>query len=321
MVEKFLVEQYGGISQFSLEDINSTINLSGRGYYQGIGDDLFLVETDEETIKNLAFLKRYSYHIGTVENLAEIRNLSIPDGKFYVRVIDKKDGHGTAYERIAGEYLNGKGRISFENPDFIIHIYHFDLWYIGVHKSQMKPNNPNERRAPMRPYFTPVSMDPKYASFLVNMGYFPKGAKLLDPFCGSSGILIEAALKGYSITGFDIVNEMVVGSRVNLRFFGIKDFDIRRQDFINYEPTEKFDGIITDFPYGRSSKVTKERKTLYELGALKMAQVLGSGSRACIVTDDEQNTEYFKEYFIVDKILKQRIHRSLTRHFVRLIRK
>lgn len=321
MVEKFLVEQYGGIPQFTLEDVNSTINLSGKGSYQSLGNDLFLVETDEDSVRNLAFLKRYSYYAATLENLREIRNLSIPHGKFYVRVIDKKDGHGTSYERIAGEYLNGKGRISFENPDFIILIYHIDMWYIGVHKLHMKPNNSNERRAPMRPYFTPVSMDPKYASFLVNMGYFPKGSKLLDPFCGSSGVLIEAALKGYAVTGFDIVNEMVVGSRVNLRFFGIKDFDIRRQDFTDFQPTEKFDGIVTDFPYGRSSKVTRERNALYAMGALKMAQLLESGSRACIVTDDEQNTEYFKEYFIVDTILKQRIHRSLTRHFIRLIKK
>ncbi len=321
MVRKFLVEQYGGISDFSDEDVKSTIQLSGKGSFTKLEDELFLIETDEKWIRNLSFLKRYSRYICCLRDLEELNGITIPDGKFYVRIIDIEGCHGTEYERVAGQYLRGKGRISFEKPDFVVFLYHANFWYVGVHELHMKPQDPNSRRAPMRPYFTPVSMDPKYASFLINMGYFPEGAKLLDPFCGSSGILIEAALKGYSITGFDVVNEMVVGSRVNLRFFGIKDFDIRKQDFINYESREKFDGIVTDFPYGRSSKMTQGRNDLYSLGALKMSEILNPGSRACIVTDNEQNLDYFKEYFVVDKILRQRIHRSLTRHFVRLIRK
>ncbi|MCL4344854.1 MAG: RsmD family RNA methyltransferase [Candidatus Thermoplasmatota archaeon] len=321
MVQDFLVEQFRDISDFTEEDVRSTICLSEQGFADSLDDYLYLVKSDEAQIRKLAFLKRYARFLCEIETIDQLAGVTLPDGRFYVRIVDHNGCHGTEDEKLAGQLLKGKGRISFSEPDFVVLLYHADKWYVGIHKENMTHDDSNDRRAPMRPYFTPVSMDPRYASFLVNMGYFKAGSRLLDPFCGSSGILIEAAMKGYSVTGFDIVNEMVVGSRVNLKFFGVKEFDIRRQDFLTYEPDGTFDGIVTDFPYGRSSKMTHDFEHLYREGAKKMAEILLPGYRACIVTDREENITYFDEYFRIDKIVRQRIHRSLTRHFIRLIRK
>ncbi len=319
--QKFIVEEYGGVDPFSSEDVRSVVSHLAGGTYEPAGSNVFIASCSEDFIKKLAFLKRYSIYYGSYEKLEDIQSASLPDGKFYVRIIDPEGCHGSMDEARAGNLLKGQGRVSFSNPDFVVYLYHTGMWHLGIHLHHMISESSSNRRAPMRPYFTPVSMDPKYASFLVNLGYFKPGSNLLDPFCGSAGILIEAALKGYRVTGFDIVNEMVVGSRVNLKFYGIKDYDIRRQDFLSYDPDVRIDGIVTDFPYGRSSKLKYEISKLYKDSAEKMAQILDSGSRVCLVTDREDNLEYFLDHFRVDVVLKQRIHRSLTRHFVRLIKK
>ena len=86
------------------------------------------------------------------------------------------------------------------------------------------------------------------------------------------------------------------------------------------ETGEKNGGIVTDFPYGRNSHISKERSEFYFRAAQKMSEFLEMGSRACIVTDNMENLEYFKTFFDIDIILPQKVHKSLTRYFTRMIK-
>ncbi len=317
--DAYIIEQHGGIPEFSSEDIESTITKKYNFSFKKLSDRFFKSDCTEESVNELAFVRRYGKIIGIFENLEDIRNISLPEGKFYIRVIDHGGCHGTEHERIIGDQVKAKGRVSFSDNDFVLLIFHVESWYVTLERVKKDKKN-NERRAPMRPYFTPISMDPQFAAFLVNMGYFRKGSRLLDPFCGSGGILIEAGVKGYQVSGIDILPQMAMGASVNLKFYGIKDFNITKTDFLKIEKYEKYDGIITDFPYGRNSHISTSQEIFYTQCAKAMNEVLESGSRACIVTDNPENLEFFKNYFTVDKILKQRIHASLTRNFVRLIK-
>jgi len=53
----------------------------------------------------------------------------------------------------------------------------------------------DERTAPKRPYFKPISLDPRLARAMANIAC-PEEGKILDPFCGTGGILLEAAAIG-----------------------------------------------------------------------------------------------------------------------------
>ncbi len=315
----YIIEQHGGIPEFSSEDVESVVSKKNKFSFKKLSDRLYSSECTEEAVHDLAFMKRYGEIIGVFDNLEDIKDLSLPDGKFYIRVIDHGGCHGTEHESIIGNQLNARGRVSFNHNDFVVLIFHIDLWYVTLEHVK-KDVKRNERRAPMRPYFTPISMDPQFAAFLVNMGYFSKGSRLLDPFCGSGGILIEAGLKGFHVSGIDILPQMAMGATVNLKFYGIKNFSIQKEDFLKMEKYEKYDGIITDFPYGRNSHISTSHEIFYTQCAEVMNQVLNPGSRACIVTDNPDNLEFFRSYFTVDKILRQRVHASLTRNFVRLIK-
>jgi Predicted DNA modification methylase len=147
-------------------------------------DDGICVIRDFEGKNKLAFTKRIGRIIGIFDDLSEIKDIILPEGKFYVRVVDINNCHGTETEPLLGEMLGGRGRISFKENDFIIVAYHLDRWYLTEQIYNRDTLESNRRRAPLRPFFSPISMDPYFASFLINIGYFKKGSRILDPFCG-----------------------------------------------------------------------------------------------------------------------------------------
>ena len=118
-----------------------------------------------------------------------------------------------------------------------------------------------KRRAVLRPEFHPTSLSPQLARAAINLTGKTKGT-LLDPFCGSGGILIEAGVIGFKVTGFDIDRIMINRARINLEYYKIKNYNLIIFDATKLK--KKYDCIVTDLPYGRNSKITSEIKTLYK---------------------------------------------------------
>lgn len=72
-----------------------------------------------------------------------------------------------------------------------------------------------------KPFVTPKSgmLPPKLARIMVNLAVGdkdPGGLTLLDPFCGTGTILMEAALQGIKVTGSDLSADKVAGTKTNL---------------------------------------------------------------------------------------------------------
>lgn len=63
-------------------------------------------------------------------------------------------------------------------------------------------------------------LPPKLAQMLVNLAGVPRDATLLDPFCGSGTVLMEAARLGYQrLIGVDISERAIEDARANLQWF------------------------------------------------------------------------------------------------------
>ncbi|EQD39020.1 putative RNA methylase domain protein [mine drainage metagenome] len=56
-------------------------------------------------------------------------------------------------------------------------------------------------------------------------------------------MLIEAGLLNFTVIGIDISQEMVVGSRLNLKFYGIHDYEVMRENFLEYSGELKVDSV------------------------------------------------------------------------------
>jgi len=109
------------------------------------------------------------------------------------------------------------------------------------------------RRSHLRPRPSPISLHPRLAKAMVNLTGAEEEETILDPFCGSGGILIEAGLMGLKTEGFDISRKMVWKSMVNLRHYGIKDCNFGVKDFFKIK--KKCNYIVADFPYGLNTSI------------------------------------------------------------------
>ena len=124
------------------------------------------------------------------------------------------------------------------------------------------------RQATQRPFFKPVSLDPKLARLVVNLAGGPVGrGPMVDPMTGTGGFVIEASLSGRSVLGLDIHSEMVAGATANLAWAHDgqvpANASIRRGDATRIEdalPEEwhgEVAGFVLDPPYGRNSHGTQ----------------------------------------------------------------
>lgn len=115
----------------------------------------------------------------------------------------------------------------------------------------------SSRKNQLRPCPHPTSLHPKLARCMVNLAR-PVNS-LLDPFCGSGGLLLESCLLGLATTGVDIDKSMLLRARKNLSFFGCKAVLVHG-DACKYASSASV--VVTDLPYGRNSKAS-ELKPLF----------------------------------------------------------
>ncbi|HEY0196305.1 MAG TPA: methyltransferase domain-containing protein, partial [Methanobacterium sp.] len=168
------------------------------------------------------------------------------------------------------------------------------------------------------------SMSPKLARCMVNLTLVKKGERLLDPFCGTGGILIEAGITGARVVGTDIDPKMVKGTIENLQHYNISDFEVFREDVRKLKLPYKVDAVATDPPYGISTSTRGEKShILYEKALLSLENLIKEDGRICMATPHYMDIKKFVEGTKF-KIIEQhhiRMHKSLTRVISVLMKK
>jgi len=160
------------------------------------------------------------------------------------------------------------------------------------------------------PFTSYATLDADMARCLVNLARVKPRQTLLDPFCGSGTILIQAGLMRLKTIGVDADPRMVVGAAVNMNHFGI-DCDLIESDAREYEPRKKVDAIVTDLPYGRGSKVfAKKKDELYATAMERFSAWLKPG-RHCVVMADKKLACRELE---LNELIKLKVHKSLDRY-------
>lgn len=292
----------GGFSIVSLTD----------GYMVGNGN--------YESIKQAGYARRISEIFWSGNNFEEITGITIPEGKFYVRVEDFNGCHGSREEPVLGNLLNGKGRIDFRHPDFVVMVYHCDRWYAGIEVWSRRSEKVEERRAPMRPFFSPISLSPKIARLMINLSGTSSGDTIFDPFCGTGGILIEAAIMGRKIIGNDFSLSMASGTKLNLKYYGIRGYMIYNSDILELNLPQSVDAIVTDMPYGRNSPITsRDLEVFYRATLEHLSSFIKSGCKIIIMINDP-DLIHLPDNLNVIKSLSFRVHRSLVRNVMVLVR-
>jgi len=186
-----------------------------------------------------------------------------PEGSYAVRVenLTGKKVEKEKLESELGEKLSTeKNKVKLENPESVIKVYITDnKKYYGQVIEDINRGLFQKRSNEKRPFSSPISMDPVLARVLGNLSEVSSGEQILDPFCGTGGILIEAGLCGIGVKGLDIQEEMVEGAKQNLKEYGILNCDIREGDISEVnEIFDRYNAVISDLPYGKASKIEEK---------------------------------------------------------------
>jgi tRNA (guanine10-N2)-dimethyltransferase len=172
-----------------------------------------------------------------------------------------------------------------------------------------------DRRPTDRPFFQPGSMAPLDARAFANVAGAGPGATLLDPMCGTGGVLIEAGLVGSRTVGVDAQSKMVRGARENLAHYLAEapPADVVRGDATALPiRDDAVDAVVFDAPYGRQSKVA--RHDLADLVAGALAEARRVAPRAVVVADRSWRTEALAAGWRLTDLFERRVHRSLVRY-------
>ena len=126
------------------------------------------------------------------------------------------------------------------------------------------------RRATERPFFKPVSLDPRLARLSVNLACGPlDDYAVLDPMTGTGGFAMEAVTMGRNTVAVDKDEVMVAGAKQNIDW-ALQNhnhqvqYQITKGDASNLQQSVdeiwhgKISGIVLDPPYGRNSHGTLE---------------------------------------------------------------
>lgn len=118
-----------------------------------------------------------------------------------------------------------------------------------------------QRHPKFRPGFHPGACTPKLARVLVNLSGIKEGQILIDPFCGTGGICIEAAFMGIKVKGYDLEESMIEKSKLNAKFYK-KRILFKQKNAL--ELNERCDAIVTELPFGKTTKLAESLQTLVE---------------------------------------------------------
>lgn len=243
-------------------------------------------------------------------------DVELPEGSTAVetrRVFGKKVDSKEVRETI-GEVLKDEHEIDLDDPDNRLSVLISDRCYIGLLKENIDKDSMKDREVKHRPYFSPVSLEPKYARALINLGKAKDGQRIHDPFCGTGGILIEGGKMGMKVSGGDIDPEMVEGCRENLEEFGV-EAELKVGDLEETIPPD-IDCIVTDPPYGRAASTSGEKiEDLYRRLFSASEENLVEGGCLSVIFPEEKYCELGRNYLTLKEHYTTSVHSSLDRQY------
>ena len=194
-----------------------------------------------------------------------------------------------------GKYLNNPSQYEFEIR-VIDNGENFDVYY--------KLYTYNDRRYDYRKTDLPASINPTSAAIMIHevSKYLNKGSKVLDPFCGTSTMLIERNyLSNCDLTGVDINSKAIECSIINTKEAKVKATLITKNcvDHVGY-----YDEIISNMPYGNRVGNHSNNEILYKDFINRLPSLLNDNGVAILLTS---------EIALIKKLLKNKTKLKLVK--------
>lgn len=245
-------------------------------------DNLLFLDTRKTYFNRLAYTKSVYQHLFSCKKselksaISKIKWSTLYKDNFCVRSYGENRFEERELAGFIWPYLK-KPEVDLKNPKTSFHFYFIkDQVHCGYLIDAMTEKF-EERKAHLRPMLHPTSLHPRLARCLVNLTGAIAPAVIIDPFCGTGGILIEAGLMNFKVIGYDIDEEMIKMSDKNLKHFKLK-YELRRQDATKLKI--KYPYFVTDLPYARSTR-SQDLEVLYSSFLLTLKKILKKRAVVC----------------------------------------
>ncbi len=320
----------GGYDGVPFGELKALCNSSGFSYnIVGVYDRIVIIESNEEIVDYV--VKRASMvHLGglvffmsrpIVDEIVKAMQkitLPFPVSSFLVRIkrvgVPKNQVDVSKLESILGSVIVSKGfSVDLNKPKYkFIGLFGRDIFVLLLEKGSVDRGKFMERRPSKRPFFHPSAMETWLARALVNLSEAKEDDVVVDPFCGTGGLLIEGCFMNIRMIGIDLDWEMCKGALRNIHFYGLWNADIIRGDAACI-PLRYFSKVVTDPPYGRDAStmgrshqdlVRELLKQSFSVSKIVYGSFKGSNVKSI---EDELK-------FVCKDSFEIRIHRSLTRN-------
>jgi tRNA (guanine10-N2)-dimethyltransferase len=261
-------------------DLKSVEQILRRSAYTRIcSQELFTCDANDEAITKAVATSDFSKMIKENETF-EVRIRRIKE----YTTKEATMNHERLLGRLILQYVPGT-KVNLKTPQkTFFGILTNDKLVFGLKLAEIQPKPFVERRARKKPFFHPSAMNAKLARCMVNLAHAKIGDYVLDPFCGTGTVLIEATLIGCDSIGIDVKRKMAHGALRNVRHFGLNPGGMIMADGRRI-PLCKIDCIVTDPPYGRSATTLKSSTKSIVEGVLESAYpLLNKGQRVCIAS-------------------------------------
>ncbi len=260
------------------------------------------------------------------------------EGTVAVRAVDVRASTGIdtqRAERALGGVLTDRGfAVDLETPDHTLYAYFAD----PAGDDETDAGEPccalgwtvveslrdfGDRQPTNRPFFQPGSMAPLEARALVNMAGARPDTTVVDPMCGTGGLLLEAGLVGADVVGGDAQAKMIRGTQRNLqhvlggdghpdRYPATGDWGLWRADAAQLPVADDAaDAVIFDAPYGRQSRIEGELAPLVSNALTESRRI---APHCVLVADRDWSALACEAGWSVTDRFERRVHRSLVRH-------
>lgn len=192
-------------------------------------------------------------------------------------------------------------KVELEDPDITIYLIFTDNENFFGFSKRIK-----EKTKPKKIKNYPHELDWKLTRVMINLIGLKEGETVCDPFCGTGTTLLEAESMGIHAIGLDFDEKMYEISKENLKVNGYKS-KVFKSDFQELSKISgKFDGIVTDLPYGRASRASEKPEEILK----KFFSIMPKHKRVAIMYKKELDKDLklngLKKYEIYR-------HKSLTR--------
>ena len=288
-----IVKMYDRFAKIKI--ISNLVIIQSKTDVNKISERLTFVKTSGQILRKMSglFLDQENFQVLKNTKTFVCRIINLSSNQINTSELENSMGD------MISKFTNAK--VKLENPDITIYLIFTNEENFFGFSEKIK-----ERKRPTKTKKYPHELDWKLTRVMINLTGLKKGQTLCDPFCGTGTTLLESESMGINAIGIDFDQKMCEISKENLKNNGYKS-EILKSDFQELvKISEKFDGIVTDLPYGRSSKTSEKPEDILK----RFISIMPKHKKIAIMykkeLDPKMKLKGLKKYQIYR-------HKSLTR--------